>query len=751
MSAPPRTKPGLGDDEDWVKALSSRIFDDRVGRLPASDAPVPRPVAQLSARSKADEALARLARAAPEVAALLEGHARPFGSDGGSVLAPGPGTDGCRGPIAPGLANGGAVALPERPRIVAPPAPEAAPPAPEAEPPAVEAPPAALRLGDLLLATGAVDADHLQAALAEQHRTGARLGEVLTRSGAVSEEALTRALAIHLDLPFHPLAEAPPAEVLQLLPQDLMLRRLVVPLGIDDRGVLELAMVDPLDDAAIDEAEAAAGRPVQVVVAPETAVDSVIQQVHAEEHVDKAVLELVRQRPEESAYKVLSPGQKRFGIALIVLGLVSLAIAPITTIVVFNMASIAFYFAFSLYRFTLVWHAMAHEVALPVTDEEVAALDERDLPVYTVLVPLYKEAAILPRLIDGLAGLDYPATLLDVKVLAEADDEETIEAFHRLAPPPHIKLVVVPDALPKTKPKACNYGLLHARGQYVVIFDAEDKPEPDQLKKVVCAFNKADAAVTCVQCKLNYYNRRQNVLTRWFTTEYSMWFDVYMPGLDAAGSPIPLGGTSNHFQTDVLISLGAWDPYNVAEDADLGIRLSKAGLRTAVVDSTTFEEANSDVHNWIRQRSRWVKGYMQTWLVHMRHPVQLWRQLGTRRFWSFQLTVGGTFLGFLLNPIYWLLSTVWIATEAGVIKSLFPSFVYYAAASALILGNFVFAYVNVAGSMRRGYYDLVRYALFSPVYWALMSMGAWKGAIQLVTKPFYWEKTIHGLDDAAHQ
>ena len=219
-----------------------------------------------------------------------------------------------------------------------------------------------------------------------------------------------------------------------------------------------------------------------------------------------------------------------------------------------------------------------------------------------------------------------------------------------------------------------------------------------------------------------------------------------MPGLDAADSPIPLGGTSNHFITDALIELGAWDPFNVTEDADLGIRLHKSGYKTAIVDSTTYEEANSDLYNWIRQRSRWVKGYVQTWLVHMRHPVRLWRQVGWKSWWSFQFVVGGTFFGFLLNPFYWLLTTVWLLTSAGVIRQLFPGFVYYAAAVGLYFGNFVFTYVNVAGALRRRYYDLIKYALLSPLYWALMSIGAWKGFLQLFYRPFYWEKTVHGLD-----
>ena len=197
-------------------------------------------------------------------------------------------------------------------------------------------------------------------------------------------------------------------------------------------------------------------------------------------------------------------------------------------------------------------------------------------------------------------------------------------------------------------------------------------PDPDQLKKVVVAYSKAEERIVCIQCKLNYYNRDQNLLTRWFTIEYSIWFDLFLPGLDAADSPIPLGGTSNHFVREKLIELGAWDPFNVTEDADLGVRLHKLGYKTAIVDSTTYEEANSDLYNWIRQRSRWVKGYIQTWLVHMRHPVRLGRQMGWRSWWSFQFVIAGTFFTFLLNPVYWCLTTMWLLTKAGVIQELFP-------------------------------------------------------------------------------
>jgi cellulose synthase/poly-beta-1,6-N-acetylglucosamine synthase-like glycosyltransferase len=602
------------------------------------------------------------------------------------------------------------------------------------------------RLGELLVDTGMVTRAQVGEALALQTRTGIKLGEALLHSGAIDERNLARALAEQLRLPDIDVSSFEPDRgALALVPEPIARQYRFVPLAIRDHRLV-LAMSDPLDDDVIRELRKLTDLPIQTVVTSRTAVDRLLQRVYGPRYVRIATTELLNRSPEESAYRVLSPPQKLVFGAIAFLSVVALAYDPVGAIVAFNLASIAFYTAFSLYKFSLMYRAISHELELPVDDDELASLDERTLPVYTILVPLYREAAVVHKLVAAIAHLDYPRPKLDVKLLVEEDDDETLTALRALRLPPHFKLVVVPDAQPKTKPKACNYGLIHAEGKYVVIYDAEDQPERDQLKKVIVAFSKAERRIVCIQCKLNYYNRNQNLLTRWFTSEYSNWFDLLMPGLDATDAPIPLGGTSNHFLTEALIELGAWDPYNVTEDADLGVRLHKAGYKTAIIDSTTYEEANSDLYNWIRQRSRWVKGYIQTWLVHMRHPVQLLHELGWRGFFSFQFIIAGTFFSFLLNPVYWALTTLWLMTSAGIIRELFPSFIYYAAAVGLYVGNFVFTYVNVVGAMRRRYFSLVKYTLLSPLYWALMSVGAWKGLIQLLYRPYYWEKTVHGLD-----
>ena len=602
------------------------------------------------------------------------------------------------------------------------------------------------QLGELLIATGLINEGELAEALGLQERTGDRLGQVLLHMRAVDEGDLARTLARQLALPEFDVARFEPDPVaLGLVPEPVARRHRFAPLVIRDH-VLYLAMSDPLDHDALAELREHTDLPVRVVVAARSSIEELLQRLYRSRYTELATLDLVNRSPEESAYRRLTFNQRLIAIVFVSAGVLLFFYQPIETVIGFNIVSVAFYLTFSVYKFNLIGRALRHDLELPVTAEDILTLDVRQLPIYTILVPLYREAAVVAKLVDSIAHLDYPPTKLDVKLLVEEDDDETLAKLLELDLPPYFKLVIVPDSQPKTKPKACNYGLIQAEGKYVVIFDAEDRPESDQLKKIVFAFTRAEQRIVCIQCKLNYFNRGQNILTRWFTAEYSHWFDLLMPGLDASDAPIPLGGTSNHFIRERLIELGAWDPYNVTEDADLGIRLHKAGYKTAIIDSTTFEEANSDLYNWIRQRSRWVKGYIQTWLVHMRHPIELYRQVGWRSWWSFQFIIGGTFLSFLLNPVYWTMTTLWIMTRAHLIQQIFPSFVYYAGALGLFVGNFVFTYINVAGCIRRGHHDLVKYALLSPIYWALMSVGAWKGLLQLFYRPHYWEKTVHGLD-----
>jgi cellulose synthase/poly-beta-1,6-N-acetylglucosamine synthase-like glycosyltransferase len=372
-----------------------------------------------------------------------------------------------------------------------------------------------------------------------------------------------------------------------------------------------------------------------------------------------------------------------------------------------------------------------------------------DLPAYTVLVPLHREAKIVPTLIEGLKQLDYPTDRLEILLLVELDDELTQSAIRHYPLPIHMRQVTMPPGQPRTKPRALNVGLHEAHGDYIVIYDAEDRPEPDQLRKAAAGFRKVSEQVVCLQARLNFYNREQSLLSRLFSVDYAVWYDQMLPGLTREHAFIPLGGTSNHFRVEILRQIGGWDPFNVTEDCDLGARLSRAGYGILMLDSVTWEEAVTAPQPWIRQRSRWVKGYLQTYLVQMRHPLRLWRDLGWRGFVDFQMLVGGSTLVLLVNPLMWLLTLAYILGAGtpvdAYIETLFPATLYYPAVLSLTLGNFIFFYANAYVCVRHDYISLTRYALLTPFYWLLMSLGAWTGMISLVRNPFYWAKTEHGV------
>ncbi len=449
--------------------------------------------------------------------------------------------------------------------------------------------------------------------------------------------------------------------------------------------------------------------------------------------------------PRSRRVPVLSGGQK----AVLLGGLLVTAVlwwrSPLITAVVVNSALILLFVVSNLLKLFLVWRALDDPCEIAISEQALARRGDRGLPIYTILVPLYREASVTSQLVQAISRLDYPAQRLDVMLLVEEDDDETRDALESLRLPLHFDVVTVPDVGPRGKARACNHGLARARGKYLVIFDAEDCPEPDQLRKVVAAFDHLPDDVVCLQAKLNYFNRTQNVLTRLFTAEYSVWFDRFLPGLQSLDGAIPLGGTSNHFPTQQLRELGGWNVYNVTEDADLGMRIFMAGLKTAVIDSTTYEEANSRLGNWIRQRSRWVKGYMQTYLTHMRHPVQLRREMGTQTFVIFQLFFCAGTLAPLLNPVYWALTAIWYTTHAAFIETMFPTTILYLGTAGLFIGNAAFTLTTMAGCMARRNHDDVKWALLSPVYWILISVAAWKAMFQLAHRPYYWEKTTHGF------
>jgi cellulose synthase/poly-beta-1,6-N-acetylglucosamine synthase-like glycosyltransferase len=456
-------------------------------------------------------------------------------------------------------------------------------------------------------------------------------------------------------------------------------------------------------------------------------------------------------KPEHSAkFTVTKPQKTVLWVALAVL-VIALVLAPMATAVVLMATFTTIYTLTFLFKFVLTFVGSSRKADMEISPEALAELKDSELPVYSVLVPMYKEAKVLPLLTKALKGLDYPASKLEVKLVLEEDDVETIAAAKALRLPGTFEIVRVPPSQPKTKPKACNYALQFCRGEFVTIYDAEDQPEPDQLKKAVLAFKLGDPRLACVQGRLNYFNRSENWLTRMFTLEYSQWFDFLLPGLDWLKVPIPLGGTSNHFKLSALRKVGAWDPYNVTEDADLGVRLAQEGYTVGVINSTTYEEANGVLPSWIKQRSRWIKGYMQTWLVHMRHPIALWKSIGTKGFFSFHFFIGAPPFTMLLAPILWVITFLVWFTNTWDFGWLFPEPFGTMALFNLVIGNLFLVYFGVIAALKRKYYDLVPVGILLPVYWILHSIAAYKAFWQLLFNPHYWEKTEHGTSSVTQK
>jgi glycosyltransferase XagB len=351
------------------------------------------------------------------------------------------------------------------------------------------------------------------------------------------------------------------------------------------------------------------------------------------------------------------------------------------------------------------------------------------------------------RFASGVCALipDYPPEKLDVKFVLEADDRETQAAIGRLALGPPFEIIIAPPIGPRTKPKALDIALPLARGAYTVVYDAEDKPEPDQLRRAVAAFRRGGHRLACVQASLTIDNSVDNWLTRMFTANYAGQFDAFLPGLAALHLPFPLSGSSNHFRTALLRKAGGWDPYNVTEDADLGIRLCRLGYRSKSLPSATYEEAPARFVPWLHQRTRWYKGWMQTWLVHMRRPGRLWRDLGPAGAIVFQLLFAANVLAALIHPLFmaglglmfYALPTPW---GAAVMASAAPIF-----ATSLISGYASTVVLDVIGLRRRGLLGHAWVLMLTPLHWLLLSFAAWRALFQLLHAPQRWEKTEHGL------
>lgn len=366
--------------------------------------------------------------------------------------------------------------------------------------------------------------------------------------------------------------------------------------------------------------------------------------------------------------------------------------------------------------------------------------EDADLPIYSILVPLRDEAGMVPQLFEALRALRYPAEKLDIKFVVEDRSPKTIAAVQRLLGDPRFSLVAVPDTLPRTKPKALNYALPLCRGEFVVVYDAEDTPDPDQLWKVAARFAVANQT-HCVQAQLQIDNGRENWLTAGFAGEYAGLFGVLLPALALWGQVVPLGGTSNHFRIDTLRKLGGWDAFNVTEDADLGVRLARRGYRIEVIASATLEEAPSRIRTWVAQRTRWIKGWMQTLIVHGRRPLALVADIGLGRAIVMILMMLGMVLGPLLHLVFLILIGIRLAVGDALLGNNPLWAIMFGL--ALVIGYGSAILLNCVGLRRRNRPDLMLASLALPFYWLLASWAAVRALRELIQQPYAWSKTPH--------
>jgi cellulose synthase/poly-beta-1,6-N-acetylglucosamine synthase-like glycosyltransferase len=597
------------------------------------------------------------------------------------------------------------------------------------------------RLGELLVERGELSRRDLERGLRAHGRSRHRLGEVLVRRGLASRLQVARALAEQAGVPFMLIADRPPErELLERFdPQELARLRLA-PITLTQTGRVLVATSERPTERLQSIAEELCGGPVELAMTTEWDIVQYLLRAHAASVGRRAAYGLAEADLDLSARRVLIWPQGLLGALVAVLAVLAVIVWPVATLAVAIVITSLLLAVLVGFKMWLAIEGAGEEPRLPTR-----ILSDSELPTYTVLVPLYHEAAVVPGLLASLAALDYPPEKLEILVLLEHDDIETREALVAQRPAANVTLVEVPATGPSTKPKACNVGLLVATGELLVIYDAEDRPEPDQLRLVASVFAESDPKVACVQAALNYHNARANLLTRLFALEYSLWFDYVLPGLDALGLPIPLGGTSNHFRTEVLRALGGWDPFNVTEDADLGIRAAVMGTRVRVVASTTWEEATSRIPSFLRQRTRWIKGYMQTGLVHLRHPWRLVRAVGVPQMIGFVLLVVGTPVVFLL---IWPLDLLFVASllvPGRLLTSTLGTPVVAIGLVDLIVGNAMMIYLSMVAVFRRREWGLVLAAVLSPAYWLLHATASLRAVAQLVTRPHFWDKTEHGV------
>lgn len=417
---------------------------------------------------------------------------------------------------------------------------------------------------------------------------------------------------------------------------------------------------------------------------------------------------------------------------------ISLYIEPEVTIIVVSLLFSGFYLCVVLFRLRVL---SAFRYQKPVSFTETHPMPAGR---YIILVALYREASQVASLAQALQRLRWRNGDKQIHLICEADDADTISAIRTIRAA-DIHLHIVPPGAPRTKPRALNYVLQQVRGDYLVLYDAEDRPHPDQLLEAALAFEGGNERLACLQAPLSIDNRRESIMARFFAIEYDTLFRGILPVLADWRAPIPLGGTSNHFRLPHLLAAGGWDSFNVTEDADLGIRLARCGLDCRTLTLPTHEEAPARPAAWMRQRTRWIKGWLQTLLVHLRRPGRTLREMGWRRFLQFHMVLTAVVVSVLVHPFFLAAFVMQMyAFAQAVPQSTYGIWITGISVFNLVAGYLSYGLLAWVVQDARGTRSDKAFILFFPLYWLLISVAGWLAVAQLLYKPHYWAKTEHG-------
>ncbi|MGB3556695.1 MAG: glycosyltransferase family 2 protein [Jannaschia sp.] len=599
------------------------------------------------------------------------------------------------------------------------------------------------QIGQLLLDSGTITESELTRALFRQRETGTRVGDILIRNGNATEADVTAALGRQ-----HGMGQAgpPPPDdptldaLARRLPMENATEYRALPWArIGQRTLVATARPDLIDDLARDLPDELG--PCLFAVVSDRALDARMGVVHGPAMARSAECQV----PEALSCRRL---RDRSGSALMALIPVAMCAAALfwPTIALGLATMLGLLVAAlntGLRTAAFVAVRRSRKAGGPFATVRTCGAAAGKLPVISILVPLHREPEIAAPLSRRLARIDYPRELLDICLVVEEDDAETLAALDRADLPPWMRVIAVPDGHPRTKPRAMNYALNFARGDIVGIYDAEDAPAPDQLLKVAARFRAAPDDVACLQGLLDFYNPTRNWMSRCFTIEYANWFRLVLPGIARMGLVVPLGGTTLFFRREALDRVGGWDAHNVTEDADLGVRLARLGYRTEILQTTTLEEANASPLAWVKQRSRWMKGYVLTWAVHSRRPLRLWRDLGTKRFLGFHLLFLGAILNALLMPFMW--STIVVAFGMWhPVLDMLPGSGTLALAMVIVTLTVANMALAMAGCAAAHHRNLRRWVPTLEAYFPLATLAVGKALAEIVMRPFHWDKTAHG-------